>query len=378
MIDICIAGGGAAGMCAAICAKEKNPKLEIVIVEKKEQMGKKLLATGNGKCNLSNIRCENYEQTLGFFAHLGLLTREDDEGRIYPYTEEARAVYRALEKRIQNLGIQVLTGTEVLEVEKKEFFEIRTAKKVLWARKLLIACGGKAGPQFGTTGDGYRIARSLGHQVGRLVPVLTAIEVDEPMESLAGIRTKADVSLIYDDKVLARESGEVQFTKTGISGICVFNLSRFLLIPEGKNLRDGFDGYQILIDLYPGKDDLTELLKERSRLADFQGKNLLDFLVKSPIAEKIYESSKGDIEEMARLLRGFPLSPRGVRGWDYAQATKGGVSLEEINMETMESRIIESLYFAGEVIDYDGPCGGYNLQNAFETGMLAGKEMAHE
>lgn len=365
-------------MTAAICSKEKNPAMDVLIIEKKELMGKKLLASGNGKCNLSNIRCKNYQRTLCFFGRLGLMTRTDEEGRIYPYTEEARAVCRALEKRIQTLGIKTMTGCEVLSVEKKGHFEIRTAKDCLQSRKLLIACGGKAGPQFGTTGDGSRLAKKLGHHVTKLVPVLTAIDVKEDIKSLAGIRAKASVSLEYLGKRIAEERGELQFTKTGISGICVFNLSRFLLIPEGKTMADGFDDYRILIDFFPGKEDLREVLQERSEMDGFAGVHLLDFLVRDPIAEKIYQSANGDAGQMAELLRCFALSPKGAKGWDYAQVTKGGVNLDEIDMETMSSKFVEGLYFAGEVIDYDGPCGGYNLQNAFETGMLAGKEMANE
>ncbi|MFR1722392.1 aminoacetone oxidase family FAD-binding enzyme [Emergencia timonensis] len=378
MIDICIIGGGAAGMTAAICAKEKNPSLDVLIIEKKEQMGKKILASGNGKCNLTNIRCQNYRQTLAFFAHLGLLTRTDEEGRVYPYTEEARAVYTAMEKRIGILGIRTETSSQVLAVDKKEHFQIHTAKDCFEARKLLIACGGKAGPQFGTTGDGSKLAKQLGHHVTRLVPVLTAIDVKEDNRDLAGIRVKACVSLCRRGEIIAEETGELQFTKTGVSGICVFNLSRFLLLPQGKTIKDGFDDYRILIDFFPGKDNLTEVLLERSQMKGFEREHLLDFLVRGSIAERIYQLSKGDIKEMARLLRHFPLSPKGAKGWDYAQVTKGGVCLDEIDLTAMKSKMTKDLYFAGEVVDYDGPCGGYNLQYAFETGMLAGKEMANE
>ena len=378
MIDICIVGGGAAGMTAAICAKERNPALDILIIEKKEQMGKKILASGNGKCNLSNIRCQNFQETLAFFAHLGLLTRTDEEGRIYPYTEEARAVLMALKKRLEVLGIRTMVDSPVLSVDKEECFQIQTSKDCLQARKLLISCGGKAGPQFGTTGDGSKLAKQLGHHVNRLVPVLTAIDVKEDTSKMAGIRAKARVTLCYRSEPLAEEIGELQFTKTGVSGICVFNLSRFLLIPEGKTMKDGFEEYQILIDFFPDREDLLEVLTERSKMRGFEREHLLDFLVREPIAKYIYQLSKGDVKEMARLLRCFPLSPKGARGWDYAQVTKGGVSLDEIDLTAMKSRLVENLYFAGEVIDYDGPCGGYNLQNAFETGMLAGEEMANE
>lgn len=376
MVDICIIGGGAAGMTAAICAKEENPKLDVLIIEKKSQMGKKLLATGNGKCNLSNINCPGVEETLDFFEDLGIVTRTDSEGRIYPYTEEARSVKDALEQRLRGLGVQVMTDAEVAVVEHSgDHFIVQLGNKVLEARKLLIACGGKSAAKLGSSGDGFRFAKKLGHKVSKLIPVLTAVDVKEDTSKLSGIRTKACVSLNFNGQTVFSERGEVQFTQTGISGICVFNLSRFLMIPEGCSWEEGFDQYEILIDLFPDRDDLVELLEKR-REQGFADEKLLQFLVRRPLGEMIYTLSKGDIKETARLLKAFPLSPKSVKGWEFAQATKGGVSFDEINEETMESRIIKNLYFAGEVLDYDGPCGGYNLQNAWETGRRAGKEMA--
>ncbi|MGN0659855.1 MAG: aminoacetone oxidase family FAD-binding enzyme [Emergencia sp.] len=375
MLDICIIGGGASGMCAAVCAKEADPSLNILILEKKNQLGKKLLATGNGRCNLSNTSCPGCGETLKFFGDLGILTRTDSEGRVYPYTEEARSVHGALTLRLQQLGVQVQTLAEVVSIEKKDVFEISLKKGTLRARKVLIACGGKAGSAFGTTGDGFRFARQLGHRVEKPVPVLTAVDVRENVEKLSGIRVKAAVMLIFRGKEIFRESGEVQFTRTGISGICVFNLSRYLLIPNGADLEHGFDDYQIQIDFFPDREDLQELLAERAGNG-FEGEDMLRFLVRKPLADMIYASSKGDVAETARLLKAFPLSPRGVKGWDFAQVTKGGVSLEEVDMAAQQSRLVDGLYFAGEVLDYDGPCGGYNLQFAWESGMRAGKEMA--
>jgi len=375
MMDICIIGGGAAGMTAAIHAKETNPLLDILILEKKNQLGKKILASGNGKCNLSNVRCENVQQTLDFFSRLGVITRTDSEGRIYPYTEESRAILDALKNRIEQLGIQVRTSAEVLEIEKKKDFILHLNTGEIHAKKVLIACGGKAGSQFGTTGDGYRLAKAFGHRVEKPIPVLTAVDVKESMEKLAGIRVKAMVSLSYQDEIIFEEKGEIQFTKTGISGICVFNLSRYLLIPDGKTFQDGFDDYEIFIDFFPEETEMLTLLEQREKLG-FTGERLLEYLVRGPIAARIYELSQGDVTESAALLKAFPLSPKGVKGWDFAQVTKGGVSFDDVNRETLQSKLVSGLYFAGEVLDFDGPCGGYNLQNAWENGALAGKEMA--
>ncbi len=378
MFDICIIGGGAAGMVAAISAAQADSSLKILLFEKKEKMGRKIIASGNGKCNLSNVACASYKEIESFFCDLGLITRKDAEGRVYPHTEESKSVYEALKNRIEFLGIKYMTNAEVVSVKKKKNFFISLDNQSFESEKLLIATGGKSAPQFGTTGDGYRWAKDFGHHVQKLIPVLTAVETEENMEQFAGIRAKGEVSLIYKREKIFKELGEIQFTKTGISGICVFNLSRFLLIPEGTSFKDGFKDYVINIDFLPDILDIETYLKKRKMLNGFSEKNVLKFLVKDAVAEKIFEISKGNLREMGRLLKAFPVKPKTVRGWNFAQVTKGGVSLEEINMETMESRICKNLYFAGEVIDFDGPCGGFNLQNAWETGIKAGKGMANE
>lgn len=369
MYDICIIGGGASGMVAAIRAKESNPSLNILIIEKKNQMGRKILASGNGKCNLSNVKCPNYERISQFFSEIGVVTKEDAEGRVYPYNEEARTVINALDARIRALGINVLTDTQVLEITKTKNFSVKTPGKVIDTRKVLVATGGKSGPAFGTTGDGYKWARAFGHHVNKPIPVLTAVEIKENIQDLAGIRAKGNVFLYYDDRLVFQEQGEIQFTKTGVSGICVFNLSRFLLIPEGKTLQDGFDQYQICIDFLPELKDL-----ERYLVAHPEG---LASLVKRPIAERVFALGQGKTELITQLLHEFPLTPSGVKGWDFAQATKGGVALSEINLETMESTLEKNLFFSGEVVDFDGPCGGFNLQFAWETGLKVGEAMAY-
>lgn len=378
MIDICIIGGGAAGLTAAITAKEANPDLKVIIVEKKNQVGKKILITGNGKCNITNVACKGYEETVRFFSGLGILTRVDKSGRVYPYTEEARAVRDALLTKARELGVEICLSSEAVSVSRQKNFLVDIGNRVLESRKVLIATGGKSAPQCGSTGDGYRFARAFGHKVNKLIPVLTAIEVKEDVKSLAGIRVKAAVALMYKDKEIFREEGEIQFTATGISGICVFNMSRFMLLPEGQKPDGGFDDYSIIIDFFPGEERLEEILRDRIR-SGFDGDRMLQFMVKKPFEEMIFRMCpEKDVAQVAHILRNFPLSPMGARGWNFAQVTKGGVALDQINPETMESIYIKDLYFAGEVLDYDGPCGGYNLQNAWETGAMAGRGMADE
>ena len=378
MFDICIIGGGASGLTAAITAAEARPELNILILEKKDKPGRKIIATGNGKCNLSNVKCSNFKVTEEFFSHLGLPIRTDSEGRAYPYTEESKAVCDALQRRIMELNIDLMTDAEVSSIETvddngRKYFHITTGKKKYSAEKVLIATGGKSAPSCGTTGDGFRFARKAGHSVSKLVPVLTAVETGEDMSSFAGIRAKGEVSLKFKGKEIFREGGEIQFTKTGLSGICIFNLSRYLLIPEGSSFKDGFKDYQICIDFIPGTDG-KKLLEEREE-AGFRGKESIRYIVKDSIADDIYEKASGNTEKMAILLKSYTVHPVNVRGWDFAQVTKGGVLLDEINKDTMESEIVPGLFFAGEVTDYDGPCGGFNLQYAWETGIKAGKGM---
>lgn len=378
MYDICIIGGGASGMTAAISAKRFNRDTSVIILEKKDRLGKKILATGNGKCNLSNEKCSDYRSILSFFQEIGVITRMDDSGRFYPYTEDARDVAGALIRRLNTLGVDIDCDAEVAKVNKNDdgfliTYTTKGKKLTLTCKKLLIACGGKAGPEFGTTGDGYKFARSLGHSVTRLAPALTAVELYENMNSFAGIRVKAKVVLKYKGEEVFEEAGEVQFTKYGISGICVFNLSRFLVLPNGTKLEGGFDDYILSVDFLSSGGDVENFLRERSEMSFLNGSDILSSIVRKPIALDIYEKSKGDIKSMARLLHDYPLHPKGLKGWDFAQVTKGGIPLEEVNNETMESKILNNLYFAGEILNYDGPCGGFNLQNAWESGIKAGK-----
>lgn len=392
MLDLCIIGGGASAMAAAVAAADKNPEMSICILEKKDCLGKKLAATGNGKCNLSNAACQNVSEILSFFSSIGVITRTDEQGRIYPYSGQAKDVVRGLEKQIKERKIQVKTNAPVEELEKEgtEFIITYKDGKVR-AKKVLLAAGGKAAPQFGTSGDGYRMAQNMGHRVTRLAPVLTGIEVGSELDGLKGIRVKGCASLEEEGRRICEESGEIQFAKDSISGICIFNLSRLLRLRKGEAFAEGMKRFRLSLDFLPEQkpEAVRALLKQRCGIFGMKTEDILLSVVPKPLAQRLLGEAEilqgrpaaalgsEELERLGRILKGWKLSVKGTKGWKFAQCTAGGVSLDEIHLSTMESKIVSGLYVSGEMLDFDGPCGGFNLQNAWETGIRAGRAAAH-
>ena len=374
--DICIIGGGAAGLACAASLAKLAPGASVFIVEKNDVLGRKILSTGNGRCNLSNIKCPGHEEVLRFFDSIGVITRTDEEGRIYPYSEDARDVAEALTDAVIKSGAEVVTGAVCSACsfdEDEQLYETQVEVKdrsfSVLSKRVLLAAGGKAAPKLGTTGDGYKIARKFYHTVTKLAPALTAVETHEDLSSLSGVRAKVRISLISHGGSLFEENGEIQFTNYGISGICVFNMSRFMEIPEGRTLINGFDDYAVEIDFLPDTKDAGQLVKTHPTLRS---------VVKQPVAEMILDKSDGDTEMTAWLLKHFMVHPSGLKGWDHAEITRGGIPLQEIKMDRMESKYYPGLFFAGEIIDFDGPCGGFNLENAWETGLRAARAAAED
>ena len=231
--DVCIIGGGAAALAAAASL---DRRVSACILEKNQILGRKILATGGGRCNLTNAGCQGFPATLDFFASYGLETICDSEGRYYPYSGCASEVVRVLETAVRSGNCTVLTETAAEAVERNasgEGFRIRTSGSTIEAGMILLAAGGKAAPKFGTTGDGYRLAKQLGHHVTRLYPILTGIECGD-FRDLKGIRARGKVTLLEDGQVRAEETGEIQFTQDGLSGICVFNLTPQIHAREGE------------------------------------------------------------------------------------------------------------------------------------------------
>ena len=377
--DICIIGGGASGLAFAAEVSRLVPGISMFIIEKNDVLGRKILSTGNGRCNLSNMICPGHDEVLKFFDSIGVITRTDEAGRIYPYSEDARDVADALSQAVIRSGAEIMTGTVCTgcSFDEKEMLYETSAKAgdrefSITSRKVVLAVGGKAAPKLGTTGDGYRIAKKFYHTVTKLAPALTAVETHEDLKSLSGVRAKVRLSLIVHGGSIFEEDGEIQFTDYGISGICVFNMSRFMEIPEGRTLINGFDDYAAEIDFMPDTRDVRKLLEDRP------AEDMLRSIVKKPVAEMILEKTKGDPEMTAWLLKHFMVHPSGLRGWDHAEITRGGIPLKEIKMDRMESKYFPGLFLIGEIIDFDGPCGGFNLQNAWETGLRAARAAAED
>lgn len=355
--DVCIIGAGAAGLAAAAALR---PDLRICMIDKNQIPGRKILATGGGRCNLTNAACVRRDMTLDFFRSLGLETRCDSEGRYYPYSNAAADVAGILTDALQDRSVRWMMETEVTEAaaDRDGGFTVTAVSEGrrtgVSADILILACGGKAAPQFGTTGDGYRIARSLGHEVTRTYPILTGIECgDHP--ALSGVRARGNVSLLKDGRRLDTRSGEIQFTRDGISGICVFDLTPLIRAEDGESPKEAMRRFQVELDLAP---DFTQEEMER-RQSGFG----------------IVCRAVSDMIPAAELKR-WRMQVRGVKGWRHAQCTAGGVRLDDIDPQTMESRICKGLYFAGEILDIQGPCGGFNLQNAWETGLLAARDIS--
>lgn len=428
--EITIIGGGAAGLTAAIFAARAIGGNRVCILEKNDRLGRKLLATGNGRCNMTNLQYSYGDlrsaardldgkfdlgngdvfikdafthfgviDALTFFEELGVLWREEDESRIYPYSEQASAVQEALINEIEHLGVTVRYQRTAAAIRligpSNEDFEItlEDGEKII-TRKIIFATGGKAGIQYGSSGDGYRLAKMLGHSVIMPIPSLVQItSEDKVFKRLKGVRAKAQSTLAVRknsegsaERIIAQEKGEIQFTEDGLSGICIFNLSRFLR----RSVNDK-EYFVINIDFFPEFNEKTLLEKlnaQQKFLRDRQMEEFLHGMLNKKLAPIILEKAEipttgtvaelrqTDLTRLAGLLKSWTINISGTKGWKEAQVTSGGIKITEINANTMESRLVPGLYFAGEVIDVDGKCGGYNLQWAWTSGAIAGKAAA--
>ena len=400
--DAAVIGGCAAGMAAAINAKRLNPKLNIVIIEKLPRLGKKILATGNGRCNLTNVGAaasdyknsdfvaevfEKYppEMVVGFFESMGLLTYTDSEGRVYPRSNMAASVLDALRCEVDGLGIEVICDTPVTQIKKQNGrFEINGE---FFCKKLIIATGGKASPSQGSDGSGYALAKHLGHTVTRLYPSLVPLTVRENVKPLKGVRARNVELTLKTDRVLKKTRGELLFTDNGISGIAAMELAsaaeETLDCVKCKTFTN--------VDFVPDMS-MTELVDYLLKVRDIKGYCTIDMLFLGILPKaigieickvnslykqdkKISQLNRRDLVSLAQKAKNFELEIIGTKGFANAQVTSGGVCVEEINTETMESSVCKGLFFAGEIVDVDAPCGGYNLQWAFASGLVAGENI---
>lgn len=408
MKKILVIGGGASGLMAAVTAARQGAK--VTLIEKNKQPGKKLLATGNGRCNFTNRRQElscyhsgepervrevlrafPAEAAVAFFEELGILVK-DRNGYLYPNSGQASSMVEVLKLEVQRLSrlIKEAYHTEVLAVEKqKGLFKAHTEGWTYEGDALILACGSEAGPKTGSTGDGYRFAKSLGHQVIRPLPALTGLYVSESDRgTLAGVRTEAKVTLLVDGQVCAEEEGEVQFASYGLSGIPVFQVSRHV----SRAREEGRD-CEAVLDVCPeySAEELEEILLKRGAVTgERRGTDVLLGMFPEKLSQVLLtragislkkprrEWKKEECRKLAEQIKQLSFHVFGCRGYEQAQVCTGGVPLSELKGISMESAIVPGLYFAGELLDVDGACGGYNLQWAWSSGYLAGIHASEE
>lgn len=399
--DLAVAGGCSAGLAAAINAKRLYPDLKVAVIEKLPRVGKKLLATGNGKCNITNLYALDHgyvnkgfasfamnsyppEKITDFFASLGLMTYSDSCGRVYPESNMAASVVDALRFELERLKIEVLCDTPVTEIKKSgKGFCINGN---IYCDKLILAAGGKSSAPQGSDGSGFDLAKKLGHTVTETVPALVPMtSKTEITKSLKGVRVRNVSLTLKGEKIIAKTCGEILFTEYGLSGIAAMELAA----PAQKYINYVKQHPFTIIDFLPeiSYNDLYEYLKNLNKIKGFcKMENLLTGILPKAVgiatckacdlynAEKlISQLADKELRSVAEKIKNFPLEITGTRGFLNAQVTSGGIKIEEINEKTMESKICKNLYFAGEIIDVDGGCGGFNLQWAWASGMLAGE-----
>ena len=398
--EIAIIGGGAAGFVAAITAAKSGKK--VIILERKERVLKKVLVTGNGRCNMTNVTAdithyfgknidliENIldsftpKDTMEFFNELGIICNEEERGKVYPLSGQAASIVDALRFEAEKLGIATETEFYVRKVEKDGFkFKIYSEdKRKIEANRVILATGGQSYPELGSNGSGYEIAKELGHSVTKLSPSIVQLKTEKyQVKGLQGIKLDTAVTAYGDNEKICTYNGELLFTDYGISGNVVFNIS--FVMPLYKNV-----GFEIDFMKKFDYNELYDILKKRKKILGhltmeqyFNGminKKLGQFLAKMSGIEKLSKPvntlSDDKIRNLCDVLKKYRINVLETTGFKNAQVTAGGVPLDEVNTETLESKKVKGLYFAGEVLDVYGECGGYNLQWAWASGHRAGE-----
>lgn len=394
---IAIIGGGASGMAAALAAAEA-PGNRVVLLERQARLGRKLQATGNGRCNLSNLHAgqEGYhgdtpgfsrfaltqfppERTLEWFGALGLYAVAEESGRVYPYSDQANSVVDVLRFALEKPNIRLELGCEVEKIRKTaKGFRLEWADGALDCDRLIVACGGLAGTKLGGSMSGYKLLRSLGHRCTRLRPNLVQVKTAwGGVAALKGVRANCRAEILHEGALVRAGGGELQFTECGLSGPVMFELSRDVCQERGS--------WVCRLDFLPDMPEriLLAALTRRTGTALpaselFTGilhnrlGRVLTQAAGIPLSAPISSLSEAQLVEAARLAKGLEAPLTEPLGMDSAQVTAGGIVTAEFNEETMESKLCPGLFACGEVLDVDGDCGGYNLQWAWSSGRLAG------
>lgn len=396
MYDVIIVGAGASGCFLALTLKYKNPNLKVLLLEKNDKLGKKILITGNGRCNIGNTnikiddyssnssldrfktlienRSSNYIELLKEFGVL--ITNEED--RLYPYSNQALTVCKSFERALLNYDVEVMYNYDVKKVKKEN--NVFIINNDLKSKNVVIATGGKTYPKTGSTGMGYELLKSFGHNITNLYPSLTSLKTNlKYIKDLAGVRVNSKLSLYCDNNLINEEQGQLQFTKDSLSGICIFNLSRYAckLMNDKKRLC-------IKVDYAPDKEvnELSDYIKSFSNyiiedaLSCILNNKLARVIAKTLKLEgnKVINLTDRDLSSVVDMIKGMNFIITETGDFDTSQVTSGGASLDEFT-DNLESKKVDGLYAIGEVLDVDGKCGGYNLSWAFTSALIVSNDI---
>ena len=397
-----IIGGGASGMAAALAAAE-NPSAQVLLFERQARLGRKLQATGNGRCNLTNlqagetgyhgddpqfpqgaIKAFDPQATLAWFGQLGLLTVAEPSGRVYPYSDQANSVVDVLRFALEKPNIRVITGCEVSKVRKVgDGFSLTAGEQQYACDRVIVACGGLAGTKLGGSMAGYKLLSKFGHHSTRLRPALVQLKADwGALASLKGVRANCHGKILRDGALVAESTGELQFTEYGLSGPVIFEISRDVCQGAGQ--------WRCALDFLPHVQE-AELLRmmENRKATALSAEELLTGILHNRLGRVLTRAAGirgGYIRELeqeqllavCRAVKAFEVVLTEPMGMDSAQVTAGGVITDDFDSATMESKLVAGLYACGEVLDVDGDCGGYNLQWAWSSGRAAGLHAGRE
>lgn len=404
---VIVVGGGAAGMMAAISARRLGAK--VTILERNPRVGKKILATGNGRCNFTNINMDIHyysgrnpkfafsplanfsaDDAIQFFEKLGIAHKVEGLGKVFPMSDQASSILDVLLYELKQLGVTIICDAYVEKIIKEEdlFIVGLDSGKEYRGDRVILATGGKAMPSSGSDGNGYNLAKGLGHKIIDIFPALVQLMLEGPhFKRINGVKFVGTAELIYNNKSIDKNRGDILFTNYGVSGPPILQISR----KAGELLNREQDIYlKVSVIDNMSREALRELMERRFQVGakkpiDFSlvgliNKRLIPVVLleagikdlRTPVAHLSAKEKEGIID----ILTDWRFKIRGTKSWPSAQVTAGGVDTEEIDQSTMESKLVQGLYFAGEIIDIDGKCGGYNLQWAWSSGFIAGQNAA--
>lgn len=402
---IIVVGGGAAGMLSAIVAKRNGG--EVTLLERNDRVGKKLLATGNGRCNYTNLNIDinnyhgldhsfakyaleqfNRDSTIDFFERLGITPANEENGKVYPLSFQSSSMLDVLRSEMNYLGVELITDAYVVEVKKKKKFNVKLKDgRIVNGDKLILATGGMAMPVSGSDGNGYSLAKSLGHKVTSFHPALVQLKLEGKFfKQINGVKFVGVAGAYYKDELLQEDSGDILFTEYGVSGPPILQISRKVIeyINQGKEIQ-----LRVSIVHTKSSDELYAYLIKRFEMMSWKSieeslvglinKRLIIPILKELNIDKnknISDITNKEVQILSKLLTCWSFKAIGSQSWGNAQVTAGGVITNEINSNTMESKLVDGLYIVGELLDIDGDCGGYNLQWAWSSGYLAGLNSA--